>query len=47
MNKIYESPVAEVISFTALEQMAALDDLKISLENVGDEAIGRSQILDL
>ena len=46
MNKIYESPVAEVISFTALEQMAALDDLKISLADVGDEAIRRSQILD-
>ena len=46
MKKNYESPVAEVISFTALEQMAALDDLKISLENVDDEAIGRSQIMD-
>ena len=24
MNKIYESPVAEVVSFTALEQMATV-----------------------
>ena len=25
MKKIYESPVAEVVSFTALEQLATLD----------------------
>ena len=31
MKKNYESPVGEVISFTSLEQMAALDPLDISL----------------
>ena len=38
MKKIYESPVAEVISFTAMEQLASLD---VQLNNLeGDMGLG-------
>ena len=46
MKKNYESPVAEVISFTALEQMATLDDLKISLASTDFDVIRKSQLTD-
>lgn len=36
MKKLYESPTAEVISFTALEQIASLDG-RIRLDEFGNE----------
>ena len=49
MKKIYESPVAEVVSFTALEQMATMKSIRtvdlpkaLSLEeNINYDAIYR------
>ena len=47
MKKNYESPVAEVISLTALEQMAALgDDLKVSLSDPTFEVGNKSALTD-
>ena len=36
MKKVYESPAAEVISFTAMEQVANLDG-RIRLDEFGDD----------
>ena len=42
MKKIYESPEAEVISFAAMEQLAALkDEIRLSLTDE-DFSIGLS-----